>query len=229
MRPPFSMPATHRPAILLGGGGHARVTATLVSFVAQPNLKIIGICDPGYDTGSRRFGLPVLGGDAVLKEYIGSETLLCNGIGVSPGSHLRAAVQEQAQKDGFLFPACVHPAAWVAPDVILGAGAQIMAGAIVQPGCEIGAGVIVNTGATVDHDCHLADYVHIAPGATLCGEVRVGRASFVGSGSTILPRCVLGDETVVAAGTTLREDLLNFQRYYGLNRPVLTSQEKNKI
>lgn len=190
-------------AIVLGGGGHGRVVRALAEAIG---IAVIGVCDPALEGGDW-FGLPVLGDDAALARFPPATTLLLNGIGKLPGSETRRRLQDRLSLRGYAFPALVHPFAWVAPDAVLAAGVQIMAGAVVQPGCRIGAGSIVNSRASVDHGCVLGADVHLAPGAVLCGDVTVADGAFVGAGAVILQGRRIGAGSVVAAGAIITRDL----------------------
>jgi sugar O-acyltransferase (sialic acid O-acetyltransferase NeuD family) len=101
----------------------------------------------------------------------------------------------------------IHPSAIIAPDVRVGAGTVVMAGAIVNTGTTIGRGVIVNTGSILDHDNLIEDNVQIAPGCTLAGRVTCRHDCFIGSGATIIPRVVVGEGACVAAGATVISDV----------------------
>jgi sugar O-acyltransferase (sialic acid O-acetyltransferase NeuD family) len=188
--------------VLIGAGGHARV---LLALVRAAGHEVVGVCDPALARDGRTIweDVPVLGGDDALLTLDREQVAAINGIGQLVGSSLRRRVFERVQALGYRFPALVHPTAWVAKDVRLDDGVQIMAGAVVQPGSRIGASTIVNTRAGIDHDCVIGAHVHIAPGATLCGGVAVGEGGFIGAGATLIQGVRVGDHAVVGAGATL--------------------------
>jgi sugar O-acyltransferase (sialic acid O-acetyltransferase NeuD family) len=194
------------PFVLLGAGGHARVTLALAR---AANYEVLGVCDPVLEEQrvSEWEGLKVLGGDNVLTEFEPEAVSLMLGVGQLPRNNLRERLFDFWSGCGYNFPALVHPAAWVAPDVVLHRGVQIMAGAIIQPGTQIGENSTINTHASVDHDCTLGKNVHIAPGATICGSVRVGDGVFVGAGSTVIQQLDIGARALVSAGTTVTRNL----------------------
>lgn len=203
--------------ILLGSGGHALVVLHLARACG---LSVTAVSDPGLiGKGIKEWqGLTYIGGDDDLPPAD-----CFNGIGMMPGSGIRAKVQRKLAANGARFPALTHPAAWVAPEANLGDGVQIMAGAIVQPGCRIGAGTIVNTRASVDHDARIGAFCHIAPGATLCGNVTLGDNVFIGAGATIIQGISIGTGAVVAAGAVVVQDVpageCSFGRYGKRARP----------
>ena len=194
--------ASRSPLIMLGAGGHAKV---LLALARAAGHAVIGVCDPQLaQEGHRDWrGIPVLGGDEVLASLNPDEAGLINGIGQRAGSDQRQRFYERLADAGFSFPPLVHPFAWVDDTVTLGAGVQIMAGAILQPDSRIGENSIVNTGARIDHDCSVGAHVHIAPGATLCGGVRVGNGAFVAAGATVIQGLEIGEGAILGAGATL--------------------------
>jgi len=194
------------PVILLGAGGHGKVVLALAH---AAGFTIKGVCDPLFTYQSPLLwrSIPVLGGDNALNEIDPTKFGLLNGIGQVGENTARHKLYDSLRKTGFKFPPLVHPSAWVAPGTYLGAGVQIMAGAIVQPDCWIGENTILNTRSGVDHDCRLGAHVHIAPGATLCGNVHVENKVFIGAGATVIQGIRIGESAVVGAGVTLVRDL----------------------
>jgi len=198
--------ASELPLILLGAGGHAKV---LLALAKSAGHAVIGLCDPDLAARGETHwhGVPVLGGDEALAQIDPAGTGLINGVGQLVGSRLRERIYTRTQEAGFRFPPLIHPAAWIAPDVTLADGVQVMAGCIVQPGCVIGENTILNTRAGIDHDCTVGAHVHIAPGATLCGAVRVDDGAFVAAGAVLVQGLHVGAGAVVGAGTTLIRNL----------------------
>lgn len=101
----------------------------------------------------------------------------------------------------------VHPTAYVAHSATVGAGGQVLAGAVVGAEARLGIECIVNTRAGVDHECVLGDGVHVGPGATLAGCVRVGDRAFIGAGAVVLPRVWIGADAVVGAGAVVTRNV----------------------
>lgn len=200
------MSADARPLILLGAGGHARVMAALACAAGR---SVLGVCDPALAANSvaRWENLNVLGDDGELDQLPPDRVALMLGVGQLAAGNLRARLYASWRARGYDFPALVHPAAWVAPGVVLGDGVQVMAGAVIQPNCEIGDNSIINTGASVDHDCRIGRDVHVAPGATLCGTVTIEDGAFIGAGATVIQGLRIGTRAVVGAGVTLVRDL----------------------
>jgi UDP-perosamine 4-acetyltransferase len=196
-----------RKVAILGGGGHGRVVADALRALMrrQADLSFAGFIDrqPGE-------GGPWLGADEALAELVaaGQVTHVIIGVGATAGAQgLRVRLWEQAQATGAQGLTLVHPAGVVAPDVTLGLGTVVLAGAVVNTAARVGANAILNTGCIVEHDCELADHVHIAPGAVVCGGVRVGRLAMVGSGAVCLPGVSIGAGATVGAGAVVTADV----------------------
>lgn len=187
--------------LVVGAGGHAKV---LIDALRLQHVDIIGATDEDPEKHeSSLLGVPILGGDEVVRRYPPKTVVLVNGIGSTGVTGRRRDVYCRFKASGYGFTTVVHPAATVADDVSLGDGTQIMAGAVIQVGTRIGCNCIVNTQASVDHDCRIGDHVHIAPGATLSGGVHVGDGVHVGSGAVIIQGIAIGAGCVIGAGAAV--------------------------
>lgn len=187
--------------IILGAGGHAKV---LIDALIASSAVINGIVDPNPAlSGTSILGVPVLGGDDVVAGFDPSHIRLVNGVGSIGLPLKRQQVFDKFKAMGYGFATVAHPSAIVSSDVIIGEGAQIMAGAVIQPGCQIGSNSIINTRASVDHDCIIGDNVHISPGVTLSGGVVVGAGSHIGTGATLIQGISVGSGSMVAAGAVV--------------------------
>jgi len=100
-------------------------------------------------------------------------------------------------------------------DSIIGDGAQILQGSVIQIGTKIGIHCIINTSASVDHDCVLEDFTFIGPNATLCGGVEIGECSFIGAGAVILPYIKIGKNCMIGAGSVVTKDIPDNNTAYG--------------
>jgi hypothetical protein len=100
-------------------------------------------------------GAPVLGGEERLDDLLqqGVDHLIC---AISIG-RARLQLAELARAKGFQLATAIHPHTAIASDVPIGAGAIVMARAVVMPGSRLGENVIISTCASVDHECIIAD------------------------------------------------------------------------
>ena len=195
--------------IIIGGGGHTRV---LIGAARARGLALRGIITRNAAlVGTYIFDVPVLGLEEAYALDADVMTLL-NGVGnaaTSAGAGLatRSSIFNRYTARGFTFLSLVSPEAMVQCCVTLGAGAQVMAGAVIQPGTIIAENVVVNTRASIDHDCHIGMHTHIAPGAVLSGEVVVGEASHIGAGAIVTQGVRIGSHVVVGAGALVTRDV----------------------
>lgn len=193
------------PCIVIGSGGHAKV---LVAALKAMDREILFLTD---DDPARAdadvLGIPVKGDDALVFDLSPDDVEIVLGIGALSEDVSRRAIWQKFENAGFAPATIIHPTAFLAEDVTIEAGAQVMAGAIVQPGTEIGSCALINTGAHVDHDCHIEAFAHIAPGAILCGGVKIGESAFVGAGATIIQGVTVGANSFVAAGAVVTRDV----------------------
>lgn len=132
----------------------------------------------------------------------------------------RLRLADLAAEKGFEFITAIHPSAVIAPDVTIGEGSVVVAGAVINPGAKVGKHVIINTSASVDHDCLIEDGVHIGPGAHLGGGVTVGRATWIGIGAVVKDHVRIGAGSVIGAGAVVLNDIPDGVVAYGVPAKV---------
>lgn len=189
-------------AVVLGGGGHARVVLDILD--CSDDVEIAGFTTPDARPDTLN-GYGCLGTDSVLDALFDSG--ICTAfVAIGSNKHRKACLELVALR-GFRLVNAISPRAVVSKYACLGRGIAIMPGAVINAGAQLGDGVIVNTNASVDHDCVIGACSHIGPGATVAGCVRVGEGSFLGSGSSVIPRINVGLWTTVGAGSVVVKDL----------------------
>lgn len=193
-----------RPVIIVGSGGHAAVVADAL---LAAGVRVLGFIDTDpARIGVRVCGLAVLGSEAVLDSHTPGAALLANGIGGVRSQGLRKPVQQRLESRGWEFATVQHPSAIVSKFATIAAGAQLLAGSIVQTNARIGKGAIVNTAAVIEHDVDIGEFAHVAPRALLCGAVVVGDGSHIGAGAVVRQHVRLGPQTMVGAGAVVVAD-----------------------
>lgn len=186
--------------IIVGAGEHARVALDVCE---AAGLAIAGFIDPRLPCGTLIQGLPVFGGDELLRDeaFVARHRFL-PGIG---SEALRLKTSRIVSNERWITVA--HPAASVSPRAQLDVGILVSAGSVINTDSKIGRFCIINTHASVDHDCCLEDGVQIGPGAILCGRVSCGLGAFVGAGAVILPGLRIGAGAIVGAGAVVTRSI----------------------
>lgn len=190
------------PLWVLGGGGHAK--SVIDTARSGGNYQVVGVLDdmPG-SLGTEVGGVRVRG-------PITTEAIKDLGVGVAViaigNNETRCHIAKRV--DGMVaWATLVHSTAYVAPDVLLGHGTVVCAGAVVQPASVVGSHVIANTSCSIGHDCVVGDFVHVAPGTNLAGGTRIDTGAFMGIGSCVVPMGSVGAWTTVGAGGVVVGDI----------------------
>lgn len=196
----------NEPFVILGHGGHAQV---ILDLLRRLDREVLGVLTPDLPAGALWAGIPVLGEDNWLCTPEARACAVAIGVGQLPPDRtsLRPRLFQLARERDLSLPPLVHPGAILPSDMTLGAGSQIMAGAVIQVASHVGDNALINTRASVDHHCLIGTGVHIGPGATVCGEVRIDEGAFVGAGAVILQGVHIGAGAQIAAGATVLRDI----------------------
>ena len=199
--------STALPVVGLGAGGHAAVLIEAIR--AAGRYDIVGLTDPRPELkGTFLLGVPVLGDDDELShQYHRSVSHAFIGIGGVSDNAPRRRLYELARAIGFDVVSIMHPTAVISPSARFGAGAAVLAHAVVNTNVEMGENVLVNTGAIVEHDCRIASHTHVAIGARIASGVDIGLGAHIGAGATVLQGRVIGSEAIVGAGAVVTEDV----------------------
>lgn len=214
MTPSGSEPIkTPTRAILYGGTGQAKVTREILGFASVDTVLVV---DDTPNLAAPFADVPLVHGMDALRAWLhrqhGSRDARYSPLGFcvtigNPHGRARLRIADAISGIGLAELQAIHPHAVISRLARVGAGCQVMAGAIVQPYAVIGRQCIINTRASIDHDCVIGPGCGIAPGATLCGEVTLSDNVWIGAGATVLPRVRIGADAVVGAGAVVRHDV----------------------
>lgn len=195
-----------RPVVVIGAGGHAReilaAIATPGSELAERTLLGVLAQDDRRAGRLAALGLSVVGPPedlaALDADFI---------VGIGSPSTRRRLDAEAERAVGRSSLTVVHPSVILGPDVDLGPGCYLAAGAVLPVNATLGRGVHINVGASVHHDCELGDFTFVGPGARVGGWVTIGPDSFIGIGAVIKDEVAIGAGATVGAGAVVIRDV----------------------
>jgi len=178
----------------MGAGGHAKV---VMDALLLNGGDIQGVIDPNpLKIGTFLKNIPI------LQEF--PHDVDHSFFHIALGDNLarkRLATPEKT------YETIIHPTAFLAGDVEIGAGTFVGAGVIINANVKIGKHVILNTGVIIEHDVVIEDYAHICPGSIITGGCHIGEGVLIGAGSTLIPSVRVGDWSLIGAGSTLLQNI----------------------
>ena len=203
---------------IFGAGGHAREVAQLVEDInlAQPDTwRLVGfLADPNTTVVvSKPLPAPFLGGVEWLLANPEASVIVAAGDPVGR----RALVQRLTSfHPSLTFATLVHPRAWLAKQVTIGAGSVVYPGVLINADVHVGNHAILNLGCTISHDCQIGNFASLSPGVHLAGAVILGEAVDVGTGASVRPNTRVGEGSIVGAGAVVVADLPDHCIAYGV-------------
>ncbi|MBI3597362.1 MAG: acetyltransferase [Nitrospirae bacterium] len=208
--------------IFWGATGQAKV---LRECMKDSGLKLVALFDNNENLVSPFADIPLYFGEKGFENWLEKKQPkdplgLLVAIGGFKGKD-RVGIQEYLISRGLAPLIAKHSTAFVADNVEIGVGSQILAHSSVCVETVVGRSCIINTSASVDHECHLHDGVHVGPGAHLAGCVEVGRYASIGTGAVILPRVRIGEGAIVGAGAVVVKNVLPYSVVIGNPAHVL--------
>jgi len=187
--------------LIIGAGGHGKAVAEAALLSGE--WQRIAFADDRWPELRETFGWPVVSDVAGLAVLQGTAAGAIAAVG---NNAVREQWVEVIRAAGLPLVTVVHPRACVSAYAVIGAGAAIMALAMVGVDALIGEGAIVNANVTVDHDASLGDFAHLGVGVQLAGGVKIGARAWLQAGCSAGYQVVVGDGVVCAPGTVLRAE-----------------------
>lgn len=186
---------------ILGASGHGKVVAEIAELTGWDKVVIFDDAFPSV----KKIGVwPVKGTTEDMVAEVGKYTAAIVAIG---DNQIRLEKSKYLLSRGLKLGTLIHPRSTVSKYAEIGAGAVVMAGAVVNPFVSVGLGSIINTSCSIDHDCILSEGVHVSPGAHVAGGVSVGEMSWLGIGSIVKQGVEIGASVIVAAGAVVINDV----------------------
>jgi sugar O-acyltransferase (sialic acid O-acetyltransferase NeuD family) len=201
--------------LVIGAAGHAQE----VAWSLREQVRAAGgQCELRFfDDRVRPGPLPSGLGDVVgtiddVREHADDAALVL-GVGLP---RLKVALVQRLAPLQLPWLTVVHPRATIGPNVELGEGSYVAAGAIVTVNVQIGRFVTVNMHCQVAHDDVVGTFATLHPDVHLSGNVSIGAGCELGTGSIVIPGRRLGDWAVLGAGCVAVRSLPGGATYLGL-------------
>lgn len=197
--------------VIVGCGGFGREVHDLIDDINAKgtSLKVLGYVDDAPRPEHRRLveirGKRILG---TLDWFGGADRDIRYVIGIGSAAAC-AAIDCRLSELGFTATTLIHPDATVGPDLRMGDGAIVCAGARVTTNIVIGRHVHIDRNCVVGHDSRLGNYAMVYPGAAIAGETHIGNCAQLGTMSAILPGICVGRNATVGAGAVVTTDVPN--------------------
>jgi sugar O-acyltransferase (sialic acid O-acetyltransferase NeuD family) len=199
--------------LVIGTGGHARVLISLLEATRQYAIK--GLLDPKPAVKPETiFNYPVLGSWNDLEKW---RTKGLQYAAVAVGNNKeRLDIFKALRLCGFAIPVLIHPSATVDSHARLGEGSQICMRAVIGAGAEIQEGSIINTASLIDHETRIGPFAHVAPGCVIAGRVSVGEGVMIGIGTCVIDHIQIGGWATIGAGAVVISDIPAKVTAYGI-------------
>lgn len=195
---------------ILGGLGNGAVVAAAIEHARRmgaTDLKVAGFLNDRTPVGEKIDMFPVIGKVEDAKRLLDEGYWFINTILRIDGNRERIAMFEALNIPDDRLATFVHPMAYVAPSVQLGAGCIIMPQVAMSPGSKLGKGCIMMVGATMGHDNIVGDFCHIAAQACVGSYLRIGKGVHIGFNATIRENLTIGDNATLGQGAVLLKNM----------------------
>ena len=163
----------------------------------------------------------VVGPLDAVGDHAGGGAELVLGIGLP---RAKQRVVDRLSRQAIPWATVVHPGATLGPNVSLGEGTYVAAGAIVSVNVSAARFVTINFHCQAAHDDVLEDFVTLHPDVHLSGNVHVGAGAELGTGALAIPGVKIGAWAVLGAGCVAVDSLAGDATYVGVPARAVVKQ-----
>ncbi len=199
-----------RKVAILGGKGNAALVAAAMEHARRMGAtewEVAGFLNDREPVGSIIDMFPVIGKTTDAKRLLDEGYWFVNAILRIDGNHERIAMFENLGIPDDRLATFVHPMAYVAPSVQLGAGCIIMPNVSMSPGTKLGKGCLMMVGSMMGHDNFVGDFCHIAAQAAVGSYLTIGKGVHIGLNATVKENLSIGDFATLGAGAVLTKNM----------------------
>ena len=199
-----------RKVAILGGKGNAALVAAAMEHARRMGAtewEVAGFLNDREPVGSIIDMFPVIGKTTDAKRLLDDGYWFVNAILRIDGNHERIAMFENLDIPDDRLATFVHPMAYVAPSVQLGAGCIIMPNVSMSPGTKLGKGCLMMVGSMMGHDNIVGDFCHIAAQAAVGSYLTIGKGVHIGLNATVKENLSIGDFATLGAGAVLTKNM----------------------
>ena len=199
-----------RKVAILGGKGNAALVAAAIEHARRMNatdLEVAGFLNDREEPGTMIDLFPVIGKTSDARRLLDEGYWFINTILRIDGNRERIAMFESLGIPDDRLVTFVHPMAYVAPSVQLGAGCIIMPNVSMSPGTKLGRGCLMMVGSMMGHDNVVGDFCHIAAQAAVGSYLTIGKGVHIGLNATVKENLTIGDFATLGAGAVLTKNI----------------------
>lgn len=185
---------------ILGAGDHAReiLGCLRMEGFSHPYDSVLLVDrDDSEKVGTTIDGARVIAESDALQSSAGH--YIC-GMGTTLG---RKAVLDRFDDGSRDFANILHPSVIVCPDVVMGRGVYVGAGAVLNLACNLQDHCSINSMVCVGHDSVVGPMAMVSPGCTMAGRTTVGEGAFLGTGVVTFPLSKIGEWSQVSGNSTV--------------------------
>lgn len=210
----------NQKVLIIGGKGSGTVIAQAIydaKTKGYTNLELAGFLNDKAESGDILDGVPVI--DKQSKENVQSfwekGYKFIFSLHRTDGGKAFIKLFNELGLKPYMLATFVHPTAYIAPNVVIEAGAVVMPYVMISSGAKIKLNTLIMTGATIGHNTTTGEYSHIASQAVVGAYIEMGTGAHIGLNATVREYLSIGDFGTLGMGAVLTKNIGNEEIWVG--------------
>lgn len=217
-----------KKVLILGGKGTASVIAHSIIHANKLGYKEYEFAGFVNDHENEIEGLPVKGKFSEISKLIDKGYYFINTVYKMGGQDERIELFESLDIPDENLCTFIHPLAYVAPSVKLGAGCVVLANSSISPMTTMGKCCLVLNNVNIGHDNIIGNYVKFTANSSIGGDLEISDGAWFGLNCTIRGKLKIGKNAVIGIGAVVTKNIGNNEIWVG-NPARFHKTTKDKI
>lgn len=218
-----------KEVIIIGGLGNGSVIAAAIDDAAargQDEWIMAGYLNDRLEKGETLEGHPILGNLKNAAHFLQQGYYFIYTIYRIDGQDRRISLFESLNIPDEKLATFIHPQAYVAANVKIGAGSVIMPNASISSGTRLGRCCLVMAGATIGHNNEIGDHCHLAAQSCLGAYLKIASGVHIGLNASVRENLTLGQGSTLAMGGVLLDNMDDYEIWSGVPAKLLRKAKK---
>lgn len=196
-----------KKVLILGGKGTASVIAHSIIHANKLGYDEYEFAGFINDHEKEIDGLPVVGGFSDVDRLVRENFYFINTVYKIGGQEERMELFKNLNIPDENLCTFIHPSAYIAPGVKIGAGSVVSPNASISTMTQIGRCCLIMNNVSIGHDNRIGDFNFFTANSCLGSYIETGDGAWFGLNCTVRGKLTIGNKSTVGIGAVVTKNI----------------------